>query len=102
MKIKKIKKIKNKKGGYISPIDEVCFSVRNPAELMPKESPHKVHFSSFEAAQRCIDDYLVEHQKEGATIEFSPVKTEIDGVSKFLWGVYIIKNEGWGDFGDSF
>ena len=73
----------------------VCFSVRNPMEMLKKSgSPRRVYFSSFEAMRSFINDQLENLKDTNFSIDFSKVDTKIDGVPRFLWGVYIDENGG--------
>ena len=65
------------------------FSVRNSAELCRGPVGKKCYFSSFEAAQRYINEQLEEYRNRSLTMIFTPIETEIDGAPQALWGVYI-------------
>ena len=87
------KRKKNKRVSTSS-LDEtpqaVCFSVRNPMEMLKKSGlPRKQYFSSFEAARSFINDQLENLRDTNFSIDFSKVETKIDRVPRFLWGVYI-------------
>ena len=78
------------------------FSVRNPAELCRGPVGKKCYFSSFEAAQRYINEQLEEYRNRSLTMTFTPIETEIDGAQRALWGVYIDELPGCGGLDDDF
>ena len=73
----------------ISEVQEEYFSVRNPAELCRGPVGKKCYFSSFETAQRYINEELEKYRNRSLTMLFTPIETEIDGAQRALWGVYI-------------
>ena len=73
----------------INEVQEEYFSIRNPAELCRGPVGKKCYFSSFEAAQRYINEQLEEYRNRSLTMTFIPIETEIDGAQKALWGVCI-------------
>ena len=78
------------------------FSVRNPAELCRGSVGKKCYFSSFGAAQRYIDEKLMEYKNRSLTMTFTPIETEIDGAQRALWGVYIGEYDGFNGGIDGF